>query len=125
MKKLALYFMALLPIAGLVFPALADDSSKQDDPKRIIVVPRPVHRPKAPSRQAVTCLYYSDGTLSIEFLYSEGNYSLSITQSEEELATVFNLSSDQIETIYVGNLTDAEICIETEDGHTYYGTINN
>lgn len=99
---------------------------KADDPnadtKRIEIIRYPSKRPKAPSMQIITCLYYSDGFLSIEFLYSEGEGHLTIS---DETGNEWDYTINTYETSYVniGILASAKITLTTEQGFTYTGVI--
>ncbi|MDE6097505.1 MAG: hypothetical protein K2G24_01310 [Muribaculaceae bacterium] len=80
-------------------------------------------RPKAPSAQVVEATY-EDGYLYLNFKYSEGPAVLYVYDSEQTTLLSQHMLSTESETaIYIGNISDAYLLIETSNGHEYEGWI--
>ena len=118
--------MAICLISPLGFQA-QDQNSQGGKPNATKVPiknkkePSPIARPHAPSRQQIDC-YYLDGILYIEFLLPEGECQMTVTYDcgiEDYL-----FSSTIPSEIYMGELDEFDIEIETENGNTYEGGIH-
>ncbi len=79
-------------------------------------------RPKAPSRQKISCIY-SAGKLLINFLIDEGDATLAITNKENGQVSVYNFNTAFPTEIAVGELTSAYIKITTAAGNEYEGEL--
>lgn len=81
------------------------------------------HRPKAPSRQIISCSYEND-IFTFEFVISEGVCEVIITDitTGEEIYEVFDSSALQAK-VYAGEITDCDIQLTTETGNIYTGTL--
>ena len=89
----------------------------------IIFVPKPPikGRPKAPSMQEIECSY-SDGWLNISFRLNEGMATLYIYDSDQTtLRSQQIFYTDSEASLYVGDLNDAYLLIDTSYGHQYEG----
>lgn len=81
------------------------------------------NRPKAPSMQEIECSY-SDGWLNISFRLNEGMATLYIYDSDQTtLRTQQVFYTDSEASLYVGDLNDAYLLIDTSYGHQYEGWI--
>lgn len=77
-------------------------------------------RPKAPSRQSVTCVYY-DGTLTFEFAIPEGECQLILSDLSTGEIVAADFDSAMSEPIYVGYHSTASLTVTTANCHTYTG----
>ena len=77
-------------------------------------------RPKAPSRQSVTCIY-DDGNLYLEFAIPEGECQLMLSDSSTGEMVVEYFDSAVSEPVYVGYHRTASLTVNTENGNTYAG----
>lgn len=85
--------------------------------------PKPPTRPKAPSNQIVEATY-EDGYVYLNFKYSEGSAVLYVFESDQStLRSQHMFSTDSEAAIYIGNVTDAYLLVETSNGHEYEGWI--
>lgn len=77
------------------------------------------HRPKAPSRQRVTCSY--DGEyLTVDFVIPEGECEVAIAEWYSGTIQTYTIdSTDLTAQINVGELYESTITISTESGNTY------
>ena len=111
--------MAICLISPLGFQA-QDQNSQGGKPNATKVPiknkkePSPIARPHAPSRQQIDC-YYLDGILYIE---------CQMTVTSDCGIEDYLFSSTIPSEIYMGELDEFDIEIETENGNTYEGGIH-
>ena len=122
-RVLMLAAVLMAPIAG----AMADNNNggtntKKDFTIRLPLNPNPntSHRPKAPSRHEVNCIYY-DGYLTFEFAIPEGECELILSDLSTGEIVAADFDSAMSEPIYVGYHSTASLTVTTTNGHTYTG----
>ena len=76
-------------------------------------------RPKAPSRQVVTCFY--DGQyLCFDFVVPEGECDVTVTEWFSNAVQNYTIDSSELSAdVYVGELYESTVTITTANGHTY------
>ena len=120
-KLLAVLFSCLALTAAANNPNTGGGSTvplEQTKPR-----PNPGGRPKAPSRQNVTCTYYA-GTLSFSFAVPEGECVLSVTDLRGANSGVYVFDSTSgSAAVYVGPLEEASLEITTSQGNVYEGLL--
>ena len=78
------------------------------------------YRPKAPSMQHITCMYY-DGTLTFEFAIPEGECQLILSDLSTGEIVAADFDSAMSEPVYVGYHSTASLTVTTANGHTSTG----
>lgn len=85
--------------------------------------PKPPTRPKAPSGQVVEASY-EDGYVYLNFKYSEGPAVLYVFDFDgTTLRSQHMFSTDSEAAVYIGNVSEAYLLVETSNGHEYEGWI--
>lgn len=76
-------------------------------------------RPKAPSRQVVTCFY--DGLyLCFDFVVPEGECNVTVTEWYSNAVQNYTIDSSELSAdIYVGELYESTVTVTTANGNTY------
>lgn len=76
-------------------------------------------RPKAPSRQVVTCFY--DGEyLCFDFVVPEGECNVTVTEWYSNAVQNYVIDSSELSAdIYVGQLYESTVTVTTANGNTY------
>lgn len=122
MKLKPLLTTALMAMA-IICPGFATETN--DDDRTVPIIPKknPKERPKAPSRQQISCVYNGE-TMTINFLIDEGNCTLTINNIVTGEESLYTFDSAYLAEITVGELTKAYLEIQTESGHTYYGELS-
>lgn len=117
----------LLIVSSLLSPALemtAANTEPSSPPKDIPVVKKNrgsiSSRPKTPSRQEITCIYY-DGNISVSFFLPEGECTMTVLDSTTMIAVEYMFSSEETADLYVGELNEAYIEFSTSAGNEYEG----
>ena len=86
-------------------------------------LPKPPGRPKAPSAQVVMASY-EDGYVYLNFKYSEGPAALYVFDFDgTTLRSQHMFSTDSEAAVYIGNVSEAYLLVETSNGHEYEGWI--
>lgn len=100
-----------------------DDLNPIDNENEIELISnpgKPSGRPKAPSRQRISC-HYTNGMLYIQFAVPEGNCELIVTNTETGDSQVYYFDSSFDAFINIGRLSSFELYITTEKGNSYFG----
>ena len=100
-----------------------DDSNTTNDDNTIELKDHkhnPSGRPKAPSRQRISC-HYTNGMLYIQFAVPEGNCELTVIDTENGDSQIYYFDSSVGAFINIGKLSSFELYITTEKGNSYFG----
>lgn len=116
--------MAIIPgyMVADNIPAVPDTGK---DEQTIVLKPIRTNpnRPKAPSRQVITC-YYDGENLNFDFIYSEGECEIYLTDMSTNLSRYYLIDSAELSTsIFVGTIKSTAISLTTSNGNTYTGAI--
>ena len=122
--------LLLLAAASTTLTAIAtapEPTTKTEQKKAGKIIAKPAQptdrfvslRPKAPSRQRVTCSY--DGEyLTVDFVIPEGECEVAIAEWYSGTVQTYTIdSTDLTAQINVGELYESTITISTESGNTY------
>ncbi len=128
MRKLIIPGIALCAalIAGASTPAQKPTTRTKQKPSQVTLQKKRVDatfRPKAPSRQVVTCEY--DGTyLTFGFVLPEGVCEATVTENFSGASQTYTFDSTPLTAdIYVGELYESTVTMTTASGNTYTGSL--
>ena len=120
-------FFSLLLCAGCatLFAASPVDKTQPSRPtqNKVIILEKSNKaesaRPKAPSRQVVTCSY--DGQyLCFDFVVPEGECNVTVTEWYSNAVQNYTIDSSELSAdVYVGELYESTVTVTTANGHTY------
>lgn len=82
------------------------------------------NRPRIPSIQCITATV-DNGMLYIDFAYPEGECQLIVTDRESSKISYHYFDSGEPTQIYIGNVVEIYVVIETAAGNTYCGGTTN
>lgn len=118
------FFIGVFLFGNILLPIRAAEPTIPTPPpvQPIVLLPgpKPNLRPKAPSRQIVTCIY-DEGNLYFEFAIPEGQCQLFLSDPSTGETVVAGFDSDVTEPVYVGYHRTASLTVNTENGNTYAG----
>ena len=130
MKK---FFLMAVLMSGFLSPAmLADDppnppkndSGTSPGTSTPVTIkprnPKPDNKPKSPFEQYVDC-WYDGENLVFNFLRSEGMCSLTVSEIEKGSVAWYTFDSSSEAVVYVGEIWNATILIDTSIGNSYEG----
>ena len=84
----------------------------------------PGGRPKIPSMQHIEC-WYEDGMLTLDFAIPEGDCVLTVTEEQTGMSSGYSFDSASTAQVYIGEIWNATIEINTENGHSYKGWLGD
>lgn len=131
MKDLKLPILALA--AGIIFTAAAAVPNTPQNPQKKVPAKARIAlrgdkadvslRPKAPSRQVVTCEY--DGSyLTFGFVMPEGVCEATVTENVSGASQTYTFDSTPLTAnVYVGELYESTVTMTTASGNTYTGSL--
>jgi|GEM_PF-1649199 hypothetical protein len=82
------------------------------------------NKPKAPSMQHIEC-WYEDGMLTLDFAIPEGDCVLTVTEEQTGMSSGYSFDSAPTAQVYIGEIWNATIEINTENGHSYEGWLGD
>lgn len=80
-------------------------------------------RPKAPSKQNISC-YYDGENLDIDFEINEGICTLWVKNNDTAKSFQYSFDSSSVSSFYIGEIENGDITITTQLGNTYYGYLS-
>lgn len=120
------FILPLIIVLSLSLNLYADNETSESNNSITVTLEKVIKdrfkRPKAPSRQQISCIY-SDGLLFINFLIDEGERTLSVTNNENGQVAIYTFDTAFPAEIAVGELSSATIEISTSAGNTYEGKL--
>lgn len=131
MKDQKLSFLAIA--AGIIFTSAATVQVAPQRPQKKVPSGERVsmrikertanYRPKAPSRQMVTCEY--DGSyLTFDFVLPEGECEATVTENFSGISQTYTFDSSNLSAdVYVGELYESTVTITTDAGSSYSGAL--
>lgn len=127
MKKLFVSFLAL----SLTLPLLAEGENDKGKipgsglvpPVSVPIKPKPqpkINRPNSPFEQYIDCLYDGEN-LVFNFTIPEGECSLTVSQIDKGAISFYRFDSSEEAVVYVGEIWNATITVDTALGNSYEG----